>query len=74
MLIEPNSHWIHKREGYLVTVVDDVPYQLHIKDADSANWQDGVAYTLDQQSNDDDPLYVRGKADFLAKFTQHEGE
>lgn len=53
---------------------DGTSYQIvhtdqTVKDADAANWQPAIGY----QSNDDDsPVRVRSRLDFLAKFTRVE--
>lgn len=63
--IEPGSEWMHKREGYTVTV--EPAEGLLMKDTDDAGWKSAVAYK--REDNDSD-TFVRSVADFLGKFEE----
>lgn len=57
----------YERDGESVTIVHT---DQTVKDADAANWSPAIGY----QSNDDDsPVRVRSRKDFLAKYTRVDG-
>lgn len=67
-MIEADSRWAHKHEGYEVQIEPFELGSLKVKSADGANWRDGVAYIrLGEPAHS---VYVRAVDDFRAKFAQ----
>lgn len=72
--IDPNTKWVHKRDGYRVTTVllqiggYEQPTGLRTKERDGANWRPAVAYIKDEDAQVEEPVSVVSERDFLEDF------
>jgi hypothetical protein len=63
------QQWAYKGEVYIISCYNPGFYLT--KDADGANWHNGVEYLGGTNSEN---VYVRAEPDFRAKFTRVEEE